>query len=65
MNKSCINETLNIGSTDKEITVEKVVKIIHKLGNKKISILKISSKNNSPKRRAPDMSKTKKYIKKV
>ena len=61
---SVTNEIFNIGNSSEEVTIYQLVKICHKILNKKLFISKKINKSiDSPKRRVPNMSKTYKYTK--
>ncbi len=58
------NETFNIGDQKNEINIMNLAKLISKLLNKKLKLIAVTDKNNSPVRRCPSMEKVYKIIKK-
>ena len=55
-------EVYNIGNGQKETTIKSLVKILSLKLKKNITIINLKSKDSSPHRRCPDMTKTEKII---
>ncbi len=55
--KKSLNNTYNIGNKSKDITIEKLSKIIIKISKKDLKIKRKRDIFNSPQRRWPDVSK--------
>lgn len=60
--KECINEEFNIGNEYPEVTIEELAQAIINTVGKELSIVPMPSTSGSPKRRCPDMKKTKEII---
>ena len=62
LEKTCENETLNVGMRGPEVSIRELVSIISRVVGKRFSIIEKDSTKGSPIRRCPDMSKVKKLI---
>lgn len=60
--ENCINQTMNLGTQEPEITMRDLAKIIIGITGKELEIKDMPTTEGSPKRRCPDMQKTNELI---
>ena len=60
--ENCIGNTFNVGVQEPEITIKELVQICHREVGKKLKIISGNDVADSPVRRSPDMTLTKKFI---